>query len=78
MTTIPDSAIRLSYLWPCNAAMAAFNLSESFRTKITAAELRRRWEQELQVNEPLRQLSERPEKGFSSSDKIRLCERLVA
>ncbi len=78
MRFIPDSAIRQSYLWPCNAAMAAFQLSESWDLKITAHELKLRWEAELSGNSWLRELGERPEFGFTQDDKVKLARGLVA
>lgn len=75
---IPDSAIRLSYLWPCNAAMAAFNLADFYGCKITAAELRDRWAEQYENCCALRELGERPEKGFTKSERVEMVERLVA
>lgn len=77
-STIPDHAITQSYLWQCNAAMAAFNLSESYKTTITAAELKLRWAEMLEHNTPLRLLGERPEMGFKPSDRVKMAKELVA
>lgn len=74
---IPDTAIRLSYLWPCNAAMAAFNLYEAFAVKLSPSELRLLWEREVETCIALRELGERPEKGFSRDERLEMVERLV-
>jgi hypothetical protein len=78
MTAIPSSAIRLSYLWPCNAAMAAFTLSQTHGIKISALVLKLRWQEECENCIALRELGERPEKGFRQDKKVKLAERLVA
>jgi hypothetical protein len=74
---IPSSAIRMSYLMPCNAAHAAFILSEKYGARISASMLRLRWNDEVEICTPLRELGERPEKGFLRDDKIKMVERLV-
>jgi hypothetical protein len=77
MTTIPASAIRLAYLWPCNLAHAAFTLSRSWKTKITADELDLRFDSEC-VNHPLlHELGERPAKGFARSHSLLVAERII-
>ena len=78
MTHIPDTAIRLAYLWPCNAAMAAFSLSKDWKTKITKDDLELRFES-CCVNHPaLHELGERPEKGFDQrNDYVRFAQRLM-
>ena len=77
MTTIPSSAIRLSYLWPCNLAHAAFTLSETHKVKITPQELELRWESEC-VNHPLlHELGTRPETGFKRTDELLLAVSMM-
>lgn len=70
--TIPASAIRLSYLDPFNAAMAAHTLSHCYGERITASQLRDRWEAEVETCLPLRALGERPEKGFDQTKDERV------
>ena len=77
MTAIPASAIRMSYLMACNAAHAAFVLNEKYRMKISPATLRDLWAEELETCAPLRELGDRPEKGFLRDDRIKMVERLI-
>jgi hypothetical protein len=77
MTAIPSSAIRLAYLLPCNAVHAAGILNDRYKTRISACALRERWQSEAAVCTPLRELGERPEKGFLASEKVSLVKRLV-
>lgn len=77
MTAIPASAIRLSYLLPCNAAHAAFVLSDKFKVRISALALTLRWEEECATCAPMRELGERPEKGFAPSPYIDLVRKLI-
>jgi len=68
--TIPASAIRLAYLWPCNLAHAAAALSHSYKTRISANELVLRFDSEC-VNHPLlHELGERPALGFKRSKTV--------
>jgi hypothetical protein len=58
--------------------MAVFQLNNSYGAHVTVTELKERWVKELEQNTPLRELGERPEKGFVSSEKVKIVKRLVS
>ncbi|KQZ00882.1 hypothetical protein ASD45_08445 [Pseudolabrys sp. Root1462] len=75
---IPETAIRCAYLWPCNLAHAAFTLSKSWSTKITAHDLDVLFDAHC-VNHPLlHELGARPVKGFDQANEhVKLAKRLM-
>lgn len=77
MTAIPARTIRLSYLMPCDAAHAAFIVSQQCGVKISALALKLRWQEELESCAPLRELGERPEKGFRRNEQVKLVEQMI-
>lgn len=74
-STIPRSEIIKQYLTPGTAEQIAYALNYYWRTKkdpfitpLKARDVQRIWDEEVESNVLLRQLGERPLRGFSESD----------
>lgn len=77
MKTVPTSAIINAYTRPGTSEEIAFCLNFHYRTHISAKHVEDVWVKELETNTVLRQLGERPRKGFAPSDELTLVEKLV-
>lgn len=83
-TTIPRSEIIRQYCREGTAEQIAYGLNAHYRMKdlflrpVTAREIERIWAEEIEHNIVLRELGDRPAKGFPKSAQTELAERLVA
>ena len=75
--TVPTSAIVNAYTRPGTAEEIAFCLNFHYRTHISARHVEEVWAKELETNIVLRELGERPRKGFARTDELTLVEKLV-
>lgn len=79
MTTIPHSVIVKCYCRDGSAADIAAYLNRYYGTGyMTEALLRRQWAEELERNVVLRELGERPTRGFPPSTKTKVAEDLLS
>jgi hypothetical protein len=76
MSTIPRSEVVKQYLTPGTAEQIAYALTFHWRTKIDAfvAPLRARdvqhiWDEEYEINPVMREMGERPLRGFPETDE---------
>ena len=77
MKTVPTSAIINAYTRVGTAEEIAFCLNFHYRTHISARHVEEVWAKELETNIVLRELGERPRKGFRRTDELTLVEKLV-